>query len=254
MSDPVARYWNERIHDLEVAKHPVGTREFFADLEEYRFDKLRYLPACARFDAYPGREVLEVGCGVGIDLARFARGGARVTGIDLSATAVELAKRHFDLSGLAARLAVMDGAAMSFPDNSFDLVYAHGVLPYAADPEGIVRECRRVLRPGGTALFMSYNRKSWLSLLARVTKVPLEHEDAPVFRTLSPREFRALLAPYFHVQIRGERFPVPTRLHKGLKGFFYNRVFVPGFSILPRRVVRPFGWHLMAYCRDRVQR
>ena len=43
-TDEVRRYWNERIHDLEMTTHPVGSREFFADLDEYRFDKLRYLP------------------------------------------------------------------------------------------------------------------------------------------------------------------------------------------------------------------
>ncbi len=46
-----------------------------------------------------------------------------------------------------------------------------------------------------------------------------------------------------------ERFPVPTKLHKGLKGFLYNGLFVPGFNLIPRFLVRRLGWHLMAYCR-----
>ena len=249
LPERVAAYWNERIHDLEMTSHPVGTAEFFADLDAYRFDKLRYLPEVVDFAGHRGKSVLEVGCGLGLDLVRFAEGGAKVTGVDLSRTAIDLARRHFELKELEGELAVMDGTALTFPDASFDVVYVHGVLPYAAEPEALVSECRRVLKPGGEAIFMSYNRISWLSLMTKLTGVGLEHDDAPVFRLRSSREFRRLLEPFEKVRIRGERFPVASRLHGGWKAVLFNRLFVPLFRILPRPLLRPFGWHLMAFCR-----
>ena len=66
-----------------------------------------------------------------------------------------------------------------------------------------------------------------------------------------PDKPRRYLEPFAEVRIRGERFPVKSRLHKGLKGFLYNWMFVPAFRILPRPLVRPLGWHLMAYCTKR---
>jgi SAM-dependent methyltransferase len=247
--DAIAAYWNDRIHDLEMTEAPAGTREFFDDLDEYRFDKLHYLPRLVDFAAYRDHEVLEVGCGIGTDLVRFARGGARVTGVDLSKTAIDLARRNFELHDLQPHdLRVANAEALPFPDAHFDLVYGHGVVQYTADPARLVRECARVLRPGGTAIFMVYNRVSWLNALSKVMKVPLEHEDAPVLRKFSIGEFKALLAPFPSVRIVPERFPVKSRLHKGWKGVAFNTVFVETFNALPRVWVRPLGWHLMAFC------
>jgi SAM-dependent methyltransferase len=247
--EDIRRYWNERIHDLAVAKHPVGTPGFFEDLDEYRFDKLRYLPRLVDFNGYAGRELLEVGCGAGIDLARFARGGARVTGVDLSKTAADLASANLRQRGLPGAVRVMDGERLDFPDARFDVVYAHGVLQYTADPRRMAREVRRVLRPGGEAIFMVYNRISWLPLMRRLCGVSLEHEDAPVLRTFSPAEFRELLSDFPRARLVTERFPVKTRLHGGWKAFLYNALFVGGFNALPKALVRPFGWHIMAFAR-----
>ena len=246
----IQRYWNERIHDLEMTKHPVGTRAFFDDLEDYRFDKLHYLPRLVDFAGYRGRSLLEVGCGIGTDLVRFARGGALVTGVDLSETAIDLAKRNFALHDAAAvDLRVANGEALPFADASFDVVYGHGVVQYTADAPKLIRECHRVLKPGGEAIFMVYNRVSWLNALSKLMKVQLEHEDAPVLEKYSIAEFKALLAPFDAVQIVPERFPVKSRLHKGWKGVIFNTVFVGTFNALPRSWVRPLGWHLMAFCR-----
>ncbi|MEM2126250.1 MAG: class I SAM-dependent methyltransferase, partial [Candidatus Methanosuratincola sp.] len=243
LNDPlleaVRQYWNEHIHDLEIATQPVGSAGFFRELDEYRFDKLRYLPKLVDFSAYREKELLEVGCGVGIDLVRFARGGAIVTGIDLSETSIDLAKKNFASNGLDADLRLMNGEEMQFENDRFDVVYAHGVLQYTANANKMVKEIYRVLRPAGQAILMVYNKYSWLNLLSKVMNVGLEHEDAPVLKKYSIREFKALLQPFAEVQIIPERFPVETRLHHGLKAALYNKGFVKAFYVLPRGLVRP---------------
>ncbi len=247
--DAIQRYWNERIHDLEMTDAAVGTKAFFDDLDDYRFDKLHYLPRLVDFTSFRDQKLLEVGCGIGTDLARFARGGARVTGIDLSQTAIDLARQNFALNNLTAdELRVGNGEQLPYPDGSFDVVYGHGVIQYTANPAALIRECHRVLKPGGTGIFMVYNRVSWLNALSKVMKVALEHEDAPVLKKFSIGEFRTLLQPFNTVEIIPERFPVKSRLHKGWKGVAFNTMFVGTFNALPRSWVRPLGWHLMAFC------
>ncbi len=247
--DDVRTYWNRHIHDLEITQHPVGSRGFFDDLDQYHFEKLHHLLRLVDFDGYRGRSVLEVGCGAGVDLARFARGGAAVTGVDLAQSAIDLARANFQQQGLHGRFDVADGEQLPFPDESFDLVFAHGVVQYTANPQRLVAECRRVLRPGGEAIFQVYNRVSWLNALSKLMKVGLEHDDAPVLLKVSIPEFRRLLAGFREVRIVPERFPVKSRLHGGWKGTVYNGLFVGTFNVLPRPLVRRFGWHLLAFCR-----
>jgi ubiquinone/menaquinone biosynthesis C-methylase UbiE len=243
----IRRYWNEHIHDLEIATQPIGSAGFFRELDEYRFDKLRYLPNLVDFSAYRGKRLLEVGCGVGIDLIRFAHGGAVVTGIDLAEVSIELARQNFAHNGLEADLRVMNGEAMPFEEASFEVVYAHGVLQYTADANKMIREIHRVLKPGGQAILMVYNRISWLNALSKVMNVGLEHEDAPVLNKYSIGEFKQLVKPFSSYKIVPERFPVETRLHHGLKATLYNKGFVKLFDALPKPLVRPLGWHLMAF-------
>ncbi len=242
-------YWDQHIHDLEITKHPVGSRGFFDDLDQYHFEKLHHLLRLVAFDGYRGRPVLEVGCGAGVDLVRFARGGAVVTGVDLAASAIDLARANFEQQGLQATLQVADGEHLPFPDNSFDFVFAHGVVQYTANPQRLVEECRRVLRPGGEAVFQVYNRISWLNALGKLMKVGLEHHDAPVLLKFSIGEFRRLVSGFSEVTIVPERFPVTSRLHGGWKGAVYNGLFVGTFNALPRSLVRRFGWHLLAFCK-----
>ena len=233
-----------------MTDHPVGTKAFFEDLDDYRFDKLHYLPQLVDFSSFRGQRLLEVGCGIGTDLVRFAKGGARVTGVDLAQTAIDLARKNFELNGVTAdELRVANGEALPYADASFDVVYGHGVIQYTANAPQLIREMHRVLKPGGTGIFMVYNRVSWLNAMSKLMKVALEHEDAPVLKKYSIGEFKALLKPFAETRIVPERFPVKSRLHKGWKGIAFNTLFVGAFNALPRSLVRPLGWHLMAFCR-----
>jgi SAM-dependent methyltransferase len=245
----VRAYWNAHIHDLEITSHPVGSPGFFADLDAYHFEKLHHLLRLVDFTAWRGRDVLDVGCGAGVEVARFARGGARVTGVDATESAARLTRDNVRQQGVQALVAVADGEALPFRDASMDFVYAHGVVQYTTNDRQLVAECRRVLRPGGLAMFQVYHRRSWLHVLSKVMNVPLEHEDAPVLKRYTTGEFRDLLSGFSSIELVTERFPVKSRLHKGWKGTMYNTFFVGTFNALPKALTRKLGWHLLAFCQ-----
>lgn len=247
----IRRYWNERIHDIKLSDDPPGTARFYAALDAYRLQKTPYLPQLVNFGAWAGRDVLEIGCGAGLDLVRFARAGARITGVDVAGTAIELARDYCHVAGVPAALLEADGTHLPFPDASFDLVYCAGVLPFAADPAAVVREAQRLLRPAGQAIFMAYNRRSWLRLMESVagSRAGHGHADAPGFRLYSAEEFDRLLQPFDARRHVVERLPTATQRHTGLAGAAFNHVVVPVARALPERWVRPYGGHLWAFCR-----
>jgi len=119
-----------------------------------------HIPGIARFTQWKGRDVLEVGCGIATDGLNFARAGARYTGVDQSAGALDLARRRFALEGAVGAFVEAQAFCLPFADDSFDLVFSHGVIHHLPNPEDAVREFSRVLRPGGTALVMVYHRNS----------------------------------------------------------------------------------------------
>ena len=245
--DAVRAYWDAHVEDWKAAVSPAGTLPYFEETEAYRFEKLDYLAQVVDFNGYADRRLLDLGCGIGNDGARFARGGAEVTGIDLAPRAVELASRNFDLRGLPGSFALMNGEALDLPDADFDVVYCHTVLHFTPRPERMIQEIHRVLRPGGTAILMVVNRRSWLRAMHRLAKVEIDHLEAPVFHWFTAEEFARLLAPFEAVEIVPERFPVPTTVHKGIKARLFNTMFVDGFNALPRAWVRRYGHHLMAF-------
>lgn len=245
----VRSYWNEHIHDLAISRHPPGSAGFFDDLDEYHYDKLHHLLRLVPFDGLAGKAVLDLGCGTGVDLVRFARGGAQVTGVDIADSAIALARQNVKHRDLSAHLLVADGEALPFADGHFDYVFAHGVAQYTGDGRRLVSEVHRVLKPAGEAVFQGYNRISWLNALSRLMKVDLEHEGAPVLHKYSLAEFRALVDIFPNVHVAFERFPVRSRLHGGWKGLAFNTGFVGIFNALPRSLVQRYGWHLLAFCR-----
>lgn len=247
--DKVINYWALKVHDLEMTHSEPGSSQFFNDLEGYHFGKLDYLKKLIPFGDFSGKKVLEVGCGVGFDLARFARGGAFVTGIDVSPKAIELARRHFEMSGLHGDLRVMSGDDISFDDGAFDLVYCHGVINYAPDDKAMVEEIYRVLKPHGKAILMVFNRISWFNFMMMTMKTEPAHYDAPVFKLYSVGEFKNLLSKFTIEKTVIERFPVKTERYEGLKALLFNKIFVGAFNLFPRFLTSSFGWHIICFVR-----
>lgn len=131
--------------------------------------------AVHHINAREGR-VLEVGVGTGLSLEHYA-GHLRVTGIDYSEAMLRRAQARVARRGLrhVEALRQMDARALDFPDQSFDVVAAMHVLSVVPDPQLVMKEIARVLRPGGQVIITNHfkHKRGVLAVLARAA-APLD--------------------------------------------------------------------------------
>jgi ubiquinone/menaquinone biosynthesis C-methylase UbiE len=156
----VREFWRKNPCGLRFSEGDIGTRAFYESIEKHRYSLESHIPELVHFDSFAGKSVLEVGCGMGTDGARFARGGANYTALDLTDTAVYFTKDRFQKLGLPGSFLVSDAENLPFPNGSFDLIYSHGVLHHTPDTRRAVDEIFRVLADGGVTIVMLYHKNS----------------------------------------------------------------------------------------------
>lgn len=143
------------LYRTEVA-HTGAMKKALADRDEYnryrrgRVD--RVLDAAARYGvAIAGRVVLDLGCTDGAMTVGYRERGARqVVGVDLDAAAVQRAQVQHQGEGVSFR--VCGTTTLPLPDDFFDVIICYDVFEHVAHPAEVLRECRRVLKPGGQML------------------------------------------------------------------------------------------------------
>ena len=157
----VARFWDERPCGGFASEELPGQRDFFEQVESYRYATQPFMNDLIGFKRFVDQRVLEIGSGLGTDLRQFALAGARVVGLDLSFQSIALARRHFLAFGNKGAFLQSDAESLPFADGLFDVVYSFGVLHHTPNIQGAIDECYRVLRPGGYLIVMLYNSHSW---------------------------------------------------------------------------------------------
>ena len=160
--DQVQNQWNNNPVGSQYVKHAQAhTLQWFLEVEAHRYGEYGpWMPEVMEFDRHAGQRVLEIGGGMGTDLAQFARHGALVTDLDLSAGHLALAQENFRLRGLPGTFLHHDAETLPFPDASFDVVYSNGVIHHTPNTQSVVDEIYRVLAPGGKAIIMVYAENS----------------------------------------------------------------------------------------------
>jgi len=134
---------------------------FFTDYDRFRYRSERHIPACIGALNVAGRRVLEIGLGEGAESERLIRHGACWSGVDLTAESVQRVRTRLMLRELSYD-ELRQGSVLDLPfaDDSFDMVFSHGVLHHVPDIKQAQSEIHRVLRPGGELIVMLYARWS----------------------------------------------------------------------------------------------
>lgn len=228
----------------------------FNEQRRARYELEPFIESFARFSDAKDHEVLEIGVGMGADHLRFAEAAPRrLVGLDLTPRAVGLTSERAALSGFETGLLVADAENLPLPDDAFDIVYSWGVLHHSPDTRSAIREVRRVLRPGGVARIMVYQRASivgallWLRFAlgrGRLTKsldeIYSEHLESPGTKAYSLSAIRRLMNEVGFREVRTDTQLSPGDLLEGAAGQRHQGpLLAAARAIWPRGLIRRFG-------------
>ena len=258
----VTKYWNARPCNIGHSPKPVGTREYFDEVESRKYFVEPHIPRFAEFERWRSKRVLEIGCGIGTDTTNFARHGAWVTAVDVSEQSLEVARQRAAVFGLDDRIEFYAGNAEQLSDivpaETYDLVYSFGVIHHTPHPERVIEQIKKYVRPGSTLKIMVYHRRSFkvLSiLLARrhgrfrdLGRIVAKHSEAqtgcPVTYTYLPRQMSKFLYGFRIKQMYVDHI-FPYRIQDYVQ-YQYRKMWY--FEMMPapvfRWLERCLGWHL----------
>ncbi|MEQ9864075.1 bifunctional 2-polyprenyl-6-hydroxyphenol methylase/3-demethylubiquinol 3-O-methyltransferase UbiG [Pectobacterium aroidearum] len=131
----------------------------------HRINPLRLGYISQRAEGLFGKKVLDVGCGGGILAESMAREGADVTGLDMGAEPLQVARLHALESGVAVNYVqeTVEAHAQAHP-GLYDVVTCMEMLEHVPDPQSVVQACAKLVKPGGHVFFSTINRnaKAWM--------------------------------------------------------------------------------------------
>lgn len=162
--EDVKVFWNKRPCNIRHSTRPIGTREYFDEVEKRKYFVEAHIPEFAEFEKWRGKRVLEIGCGIGTDATNFAKHGAQLTMIELSKESLDLTKKRFEVYGLNAEfiLGNAEDLDLLIPEGEkFDLIWSFGVIHHSPHPEKILEKCKRYLKDDGEIRVMVYSKISY---------------------------------------------------------------------------------------------
>jgi 2-polyprenyl-3-methyl-5-hydroxy-6-metoxy-1,4-benzoquinol methylase len=260
----VKDYWNSRPCNVRHSTAPIGTKEYFDQVEARKYFVEYHIPGFAQFERWSGKKVLEIGCGIGTDTINFARVGAKVTTVDLSEKSMELARTRAAVFGVEDRIRFCPGNAEELtrfvPVEPYDLIYSFGVIHHTPRPDAVLEQLRHYTRPATTIKIMVYHRRSykvaWILLTEgkgqfwKLEELVAKNSEAqsgcPVTYSYTRREGRELLERHgFRVQETRVEHIFPYHIadytqYRYVKKWYFRAMPAPLFRALEHR----FGWHL----------
>lgn len=233
--------YEQQFHDDQAAGRSVSFQTGRADLRfadgDYLDHETWIRPAFAQLGDLHGKTALDFGCGHGMAAVVMARAGADVHAFDLSPGYVAETQRRADANGVRVTAVAANGEELPYPDATFDVVWGCAILHHLDLPKAAA-ELRRVLKPGGVAVFCEpWGGNPLLSFARRWLPYPGKHRT-PDERPLVKVDLVPLRAEFPQMRVQGFQFLEMLRRVSPVTGRLLGRTD----RVLLRTVPRLSNW------------
>lgn len=263
--ETVRDFWDARPCNIRHSQAPVGTREYFDQVEARKYYVEPHIPAFAQFERWKGKRVLEIGCGLGTESINFARHGADLTIVELSPRSLQLCKQRFEVYGLSANFYEGDAERLNqcLPAQTFDLIFSFGVLHHTPNPPKAIEQIKNYLGPESELRLMVYSKFSYkLFWIMRETgcwdfgqmdRLVAEYSEAqtscPVTYTYTFEEVAELLHGFEILEIRKDHiFPYDVEAYMRHE-YKLDSCWEGMPSERFKQMERELGWHTLVRAR-----
>jgi len=268
LKQEIRRFWGGMPCGVVSSRQPVNSHAFFAETARHRFQihtdwDRAFLRDAIRFHEHNNKQVLEIGCGIGVDGLEWALAGNRYVGLDYNLPSCQITRGRFQAAGREGSFSNGDAENLPFADESFDVIYSFGVLHHTPGTEKAVEEVYRCLKPGGLAIIMLYYKWSamvfgdilldrglrqgalWKAggigqLISKYTEWDSQTETSvnPLTRVFSKREARRMFRPFRDIEME---------LHYLWPGHFgpFRRLALLLPNSITHNLHRYLGWNLI---------
>jgi SAM-dependent methyltransferase len=243
MISDVYNFWNSRPCNIRHSDKEIGTKEYFLEVSKKKYKVEPHILDFAQFEKWKGKDVLEVGCGIGTAAQSFIENGANYTGLDISDYSIDIAKKRLDVFGLQGNLLVHN---IEEPvQGQFDLVYSFGVLHHTPHMDTAIDNIYDAIRPGGEFRLMLYATNSLKNYQIMDGLDQFEAQsNVPIAKTFTDDEVRACLSKFTQIEIAQTHiFPYKIdeyKNHQYVLQDYYEKMPQPLFQCLEKHL----GWHL----------
>jgi SAM-dependent methyltransferase len=257
MLKKIEKYWNKKPCNINHSSKKFLSLEYFNEVKKKKYFVEDHIPKFANFKKYKGKNVLEIGCGIGTDAIEFIRNGANYIGVDLSQKSIDICNTRVNTYKLNKKnpkfikdnCENLNNITKYLKKNNIklDLIYSFGVIHHTKNMKKAFESIYNISNKKTEIKIMLYAKNSYKNFLLNVTNYRYERQKAcPVVHRVSSGEINNLIKKKFKILKQYQDFIFQYQISPYKKNEYIK---IKHFEFMPKKIFRELkkniGEHLM---------